>query len=123
MISQNALLATVPKQALDKEGAVYDVVTVPGRWKFHLRSPLLSMPRRRKKPYEGVVTLGCVIRGETGHYDIVAFEPARALMDMSVAMRLADRQWHSDGRNRCAGLGAARPERAKQRRRRRRGRR
>jgi 6,7-dimethyl-8-ribityllumazine synthase len=35
------------------------------------------------------VALGCVIRGETAHFDIVAKESARALMDLSVAHRLA----------------------------------
>ena len=39
---------------------------------------------RRGRPYDAVVALGCVIRGETGHYDIVAGESARALMDVSV---------------------------------------
>lgn len=39
-------------------------------------------------PYAAAVALGCVIRGETGHYDIVAGESARALMDLSVAFAL-----------------------------------
>src|SRR4051812_19805398 len=39
-------------------------------------------------PFEAVIALGCVIRGDTGHYDIVAGESARALMDLSVARRI-----------------------------------
>lgn len=39
--------------------------------------------------YDGFVTLGCVIRGETAHFEIVAFESARALMDLSVEHALA----------------------------------
>ena len=34
--------------------------------------------------YDAFVALGCVIRGETGHYDIVAGESARGLMDLAV---------------------------------------
>ena len=35
-------------------------------------------------PFDGVVALGCVIRGETYHFEIVAGESSRGLMDLSV---------------------------------------
>jgi 6,7-dimethyl-8-ribityllumazine synthase len=43
---------------------------------------------RGARPFDGVVALGCVIRGDTMHFDIVANESARALMDLAVARRL-----------------------------------
>ena len=66
------------KAALEKEGMQYDVITVPGA---------LEIPQAVKikaGEYHGFVALGCVIRGETSHYDVVAGESARALMDLSI---------------------------------------
>lgn len=40
------------------------------------------------KPYDGYVLIGCVIRGETTHYEVVAFESARAIMDLSTEFAL-----------------------------------
>ena len=81
------LLLRGAKRVLKEAGAVFDVVTVPGA----LEIPTAIMiahhgATAREQPYDGVVALGCVIRGETSHYDIVAGESARALMDISVAL-------------------------------------
>ena len=74
---------------LDKAGCRVDVVTVPGA--LEIPSAIIIGMRAADEvvdPYEAVVALGTVIRGETGHYDIVAGESSRALMDISVAFAL-----------------------------------
>ena len=38
--------------------------------------------------FDGCVTLGCVIRGETDHYDHICREVSRALMDLSIAHKI-----------------------------------
>jgi 6,7-dimethyl-8-ribityllumazine synthase len=66
-----------------------DVVTVDGALEIPSTIAIvLDAAEQRGQPYDAVVALGCVIRGETGHYDIVAGESSRALMDLSVARRI-----------------------------------
>jgi 6,7-dimethyl-8-ribityllumazine synthase len=78
------------KAALDDAGAAYDVVTVPGALEIPAAiSFALDGAEEGGTDYDGFVALGTVIRGETHHFDIVANESARALMDLSVEDSLA----------------------------------
>src|SRR4051794_9433513 len=75
------------KRVLRDAQATFDVVTVPGALEIPGAIVMgLDGAADREQPYEGVVALGCVIRGETSHYDIVAGESARALMDISIPL-------------------------------------
>jgi 6,7-dimethyl-8-ribityllumazine synthase len=77
------------RRALEKVGASFDVISVPGALEIPTAIAIaVDAAKARRKPYDGAVALGCVIRGETTHYEIVGGESARALMDLSVALRL-----------------------------------
>lgn len=75
---------------LSELGATWNVITVPGALEIPQvlatasASGLFDEVGDEGRFYEGCVALGCVIRGETSHYDIVAGESARALLDLSV---------------------------------------
>ena len=72
-------------RVLDGAGARYDRVTVPGSLEIPAAIVIaMEAARRRRAPYDGVVALGCVIRGETYHFEIVANESARALTDLAM---------------------------------------
>ena len=75
------------KCALNAAGAAYDVVTVPGALEIP-QAIVVTLDAAGAETYHGVVALGCVIRGETSHYDIVAAESARALMDVGVGRKI-----------------------------------
>jgi 6,7-dimethyl-8-ribityllumazine synthase len=65
------------------------VLTVPGALEIPSAIAIaLDAAEAAGTPFDAVVALGCVIRGETGHYDIVAGESSRALMDLSVDRRI-----------------------------------
>lgn len=67
--------------ALDEAGVRYDRVTVPGA--FEIPAAIALAARTRK--YDGYVALGCIIRGETSHYDLVCAECARGIQDLALA--------------------------------------
>jgi len=84
----DALLAGALR-ALEAAGASVDVVTVPGALEIPTAIAIAADAAvRRKRPYDGAVALGCVIRGETFHFEIVSTQSARALIDLSVARLL-----------------------------------
>ena len=84
----DALLAGCGK-TLDEARAAWDIVTVPGSLEIVPAIAIaIEAAEKQKKPYDGVVALGCVIQGETFHFDIVAMQSARALIDYSVEHRL-----------------------------------
>ena len=75
--------------ALDEAKAAWDIVTVPGSLEIVPAIAIaIESAEKQKKPYDGVVALGCVIQGETFHFDIVAMQSSRALLDYSVAHRV-----------------------------------
>lgn len=82
-------LWTGAKRVLDGAGVAFERVSVPGALEIPQALALaLTAAERAGKPYDGALALGCVIRGETSHYDIVAGESARALMEMALARGL-----------------------------------
>jgi 6,7-dimethyl-8-ribityllumazine synthase len=78
--------------ALEEGGASYERHEVLGAFEtpaavaYAIRAMAFDSARRR---FDGYVVLGCVIRGETSHYDIVCNESARALQELAVRYALA----------------------------------
>ncbi|MBY8977724.1 6,7-dimethyl-8-ribityllumazine synthase [Rhodobacteraceae bacterium NNCM2] len=70
---------------LEEAGATFDVVNVPGA----LEIPIAIRVAEMAHAYEGYVALGCVIRGETTHYDTVCNDSSRGLMMLGVDQGLA----------------------------------
>ena len=77
-------------RALEAAGAAHDLVSVAGALEIPAGMAIaLDAAKAAGRPYDGAIALGCVVRGETFHFEIVAGESARALMDMSVELKLA----------------------------------
>ena len=68
------------RAVLERGGATHETIEVPGS----LEIPTAIALAHRQADFDGYVALGCVIRGRTSHYDIVAFESARAIATLGL---------------------------------------
>jgi 6,7-dimethyl-8-ribityllumazine synthase len=84
---QDALLAGAVLE-LEAAGVTHDVITVPGALEVPAAIAIaLDAAEKNGKPYDCAVALGCVVRGETIHFEIVSMESSRGLMDLAVSKR------------------------------------
>ena len=83
-------LAAAQKQGavaeLETSGASFDIISVPGALEI---PAAIAMAAVNPCPYDGFIALGCVIRGETTHYETVCKESSRGLMDLAIQRNLA----------------------------------
>src|SRR3974390_1002991 len=82
---QDALLEGAVAE-LRAAGVTHDVITVPGALEIPAAIAIaLDSGDSQGKPFDLGVALGCVIRGETIHFEIVSMESSRGLMGLAVA--------------------------------------
>lgn len=80
----DALLAGA-RAVLEAAEADVEVVTVPGALEVPIAAEIaMEGAELEGRPFDAVVALGCVIRGETYHFEIVAGESSRAIMDLGL---------------------------------------
>src|SRR3979409_1378429 len=84
---QEALLEGAAAE-LKAAGVGHDVITVPGALEIPAAIAIaVDAAQQNGKPYDAAIALGCVVRGDTIHFEIVSIESSRALMDLAVARK------------------------------------
>jgi 6,7-dimethyl-8-ribityllumazine synthase len=78
--------------AIKAAGATYEKFSVPGAFEVPAAVQFAVAAQKldpKRKAFDGYVGLGCVIRGETTHYDYVCTESARGLQDLALRHNIA----------------------------------
>lgn len=74
---------------LQQAGVSHDVLTVTGSLEIPATIAIaLDAAEKNGKPYDAAIALGCVIRGDTIHFEIVSIESSRALMELAVSRQV-----------------------------------
>jgi 6,7-dimethyl-8-ribityllumazine synthase len=74
-------LSAGAQAVLKRAGATWDLVTIAGALEIPGAIGFAASTRK----YDAYVALGCVLKGETIHYEIVGFECSRGIMDLTMA--------------------------------------
>ena len=85
-------MAAGAAQALENVGATYDRIEVPGALEIPAAIAMAAQMQAEDGKgcrYDGFCALGCIIRGETYHFEVVSNESARGIMDLSIRHSLA----------------------------------
>ncbi len=101
------LLRRGAERALAAAGATHERLQVPGSFEIPVA---IGIAARAGERYDGYVALGCVIRGETTHYDHICAESARGLQDLAVRDGLAIGYGILTCENEAQALARAAPE-------------
>ena len=85
-ITQNLIKGAI--KVLNSNSVEYKIINVPGALEIAPSIKIYSEKYPKDVLFDGFVALGCIIRGETYHFEIVSNESARALSDLSITYSL-----------------------------------
>ena len=85
-ITQNLIKGAI--KVLKSNSVEYKIISVPGALEIAPSIKIYSEKSSKDILFDGFVALGCIIRGETYHFEIVSNESARALSDLSITYSL-----------------------------------
>ena len=85
-ITENLIKGAI--MVLRSNSVEYKIINVPGALEIAPSIKIYSEKSSKENLFDGFVALGCIIRGETYHFEIVSNESARALSDLSITYSL-----------------------------------